>query len=469
MVSNILVFSTFFSEIAFLPSLRADVTFRFFFDKKESKVWDNGEIELGQILTPIKPVKIKKGVLDDYEKLVDMSNIVRRYNKLDNISTVLEIGSDKNLIGVGDIIIPKIQPRMGNIFVNYKHERYVCSSELIEYSCNSDVIYPKLLFYILTHPRFAKCLYYSESGKTHRRVSPAELLHYKIPFINKSIQDKILEIINPIEYQIYNLLSSIEKEDDIINNVFITEFDWDIENFYCHKRLKNYYLDYFQLSNNYDCRFSPKFHRPAGKFVYDDIEKTNSLKIKNFISVPITLGASVSPQDFDSSGDYYYISMATIKNFRVELDESQLLGDDYVKIPKNSKKKVQKGDILMTRSGVAIGKFAVVEEEMNAIHSDFTMKIRLKNINRDFAYYYFRSIYFQYLIEINYKGLQNNNIFPNQIQEFPIPDIPVERQQKIVDKIKFKLKEQDITKCEIEKLRLEIDKIIETHIACNNS
>ena len=216
-------------------------------------------------------------------------------------------------------------------------------------------------------------------------------------------------------------------------------------------------MDFFQLSNNYDVRFSPKFHRPAGKFVYDDIEKTNCLRIKNFISVPITLGASVSPQDFDSSGECYYISMATIKNYRVELDESQLLDDEYVKIPKNAKKKVKKGDILMTRSCVSIGKFAVVEEDMNAIHSDFTMKIRMKNINRDFAYYFFRSIYFQYLIEI----------FPCQIQEFPIPDIPAERQQKIVDKIRFKLKKQDETKCEIEKLRLEIDKIVEDNLAHN--
>ncbi len=90
------------------------------------------------------------------------------------------------------------------------------------------------------------------------------------------------------------------------------------------------------------------------------------------------------------------------------------------------------------------------------------MRIRLKNYNSLFAYYYFRTEYFQYLIEVNKKGLGNNtNIFPSQIQEFPMIDISLKAQQKIVDEIKAELDKQEEMKKEIESERNKIDEIIE--------
>lgn len=295
-----------------------------------------------------------------------------------------------------------------------------------------------------------------------------DLLRLRIPQFDSIQQNQILSLIRPIEQKIKNLKKNIEDDDVIINRVLLSEFGWDFETFYSLRKTNIYHLDFCQVGNNYDMRYSPKFHRPSGRFVYEDIKKTNCLRIKDFIDAPISLGASVSPSDFNSNGECYYISMATVKNFKIELDESQLLSEEYERTPKNEKKKVKKGDIIMTRSGAAIGKFALVEEEMNAIHSDFTMRIRLKNIDLHFAYYYFRSVYFQYLIEINYKGLQNNNIFPNQIQEFPIPDISLERQKEIVAQIESKIKEQNNIKEEVEKLRTEIDKIIENTITSHS-
>lgn len=457
------------SSVALSYSLRSDVTFHLFFDNMKAKVWPNSTVELSEIMTPLSSEKMRKGELDEEERLIDLSNIVRRYNELDSVEEVLEIGSDKCVVQYGDILIPKIQPRMGNIYVNSSHERFICSSELIEYKCDEKKIIPRFLFYVLTHPTFAKCLYYSESGKTHRRVNSSELLKYRIPNISIEEQKLVLSQISALENKIQELKQNALKESDIINKVFVSEFCWDMHRFYSLSKEKSYTTVFQDIGNNYDLRFSPKFHRPAGQFVSTEIEQTNCLKVKNFIAEPIVLGASVSPSDFDTNGDCYYISMATVKNYRVELDESQLLSNEYVSQENKSKKKVQVGDIIMTRSGAAIGKFALVEEDINAIHSDFTMRIRLQNINKYFAYYYFRSVYFQYLIEINYKGLQNNNIFPNQIQEFPIPDISLDRQQDIVDKIKFQIDEQNKVNEEIKSLRDKIDDIIEKALTHNAS
>ncbi|DAB32512.1 MAG TPA: hypothetical protein CFH79_03495 [Sulfurospirillum sp. UBA11407] len=71
--------------------------------------------------------------------------------------------------------------------------------------------------------------------------------------------------------------------------------------------------------------------------------------------------------------------------------------------------KLQLNDILVSRSGVAIGQFAIVEDEINGINADFTIRIRLneEKIIPLFAYYYFRSAFIQELIHFNKKWLQN--------------------------------------------------------------
>ena len=89
------------------------------------------------------------------------------------------------------------------------------------------------------------------------------------------------------------------------------------------------------------------------------------------------------------------------------------------------------------------------------------MRIRLERYNQIFAYYYMRSSYFQYLIEIYKKGLQNQNIFPIVVREFPLIDIPLVEQQRIVEEIQTEIDKQNEIKNRIAKLRRDIDQIIE--------
>ena len=133
-------------------------------------------------------------------------------------------------------------------------------------------------------------------------------------------------------------------------------------------------------------------------------------------------------------------------------------------------KSIKKDDIIMARSGEGtIGKVALITNDINGIFADFTMRIRLKNYNPEFAYYYFRTSYFQYLIEIYKKGLGNNtNIFPIVVQEFPLLDISPEEQQRIVDDIHSEIAKQDDIKAEISKYRAEIDEIIKNALLNDN-
>ncbi len=68
--------------------------------------------------------------------------------------------------------------------------------------------------------------------------------------------------------------------------------------------------------------------------------------------------------------------------------------------------------------------------------------------------------YFQYLIHSHKKGLQNQNIFPRQIKEFPMPSISPEKQIEILNEINEEFSAQDKIKQQIEDKRKEIDGII---------
>jgi len=288
------------------------------------------------------------------------------------------------------------------------------------------------------------------------------LLKIKIPLIPKPKQDQIVAQIEPIEKKIKELKAQITPTQEVINEVFAREFWFDLEKYEQLKKIKNYYLDISVASKNKDLRNSVTFHQESAQFVMSELKKITKFKIKHFIKESIVLGSSISPANFDENGEYYYISMATVKNYCLELDDSQFVSSEYAK--SNLNKEVNKYDIIMTRSGVAIGKFALIEEDVNGIFADFTMRIRLKNYNPYFAYYYFRSEYFQHLIHSNKKGLQNKNIFPSQIQEFPMIDISLKEQQRIVDEIKAELDKQEEIKSNIERERNKIDEIIEKAI-----
>ena len=190
------------------------------------------------------------------------------------------------------------------------------------------------------------------------------------------------------------------------------------------------------------------------------LRKMSDLSIKHFLSEPIELGASISTKDYNEHGEYVYISMATIKKWRFDSETAALVDMSYSS--KNGNKSVKKYDIIMARSGEGtIGKVALIEEDLKGIFADFTMRIRLEDYNPYFAYYYFRTSYFQYLVEIYKKGLGNNtNIFPTVIKDLPIPNISLKEQEIIVSKIKKNMDQQFIIRKQIDSVRNKILKQI---------
>ena len=93
------------------------------------------------------------------------------------------------------------------------------------------------------------------------------------------------------------------------------------------------------------------------------------------------------------------------------------------------------------------------------------MRIRMKSYSPRFAYYYFRTTYFQHLLEVNWKGLGNNlNIFPSQVQELPILEVSIEDQKRVVSLIKSEIDIQNNTQKLILEKQFQIEKIIEQNL-----
>ena len=330
----------------------------------------------------------------------------------------------------------------------------------------NETYFQRFFFYLLRDEYIQhqiRDLAYRKKGQPGLNTDHLKLI--KIPFFDKKEQKKYLNKINELEVEIADLLKSKAEPVKAINQVFGKEFNFDWDEFEKIKRERIYNSSILSFANNVDCRMGIRFHNKAGQYVQTFLEQITNKRIKDFISEPIVLGKSVSPKEYDEDGEYFYIAMSNIKTWAFDPEDCKKVSYNYSS--NNLNKTVQKGDILLARSGEGtIGKVALIEdEEINGIFADFTQRIRLTGFDPLCAYYYFRSEFFQYLVYTHKKGLGNNtNIFPSQIKEFPMPDWDETKQAEIVEAIKTQLDEQRVIDRQIEEKQKAINKIIEDAI-----
>lgn len=378
---------------------------------------------------------------------------------------------------IDDVVIA-ISSNCGSAFV-YENElplNLTLSHYLCRIRVKKDLLLEKYLV-IFMQSKLCKDYFRSvETGKTIKNLAQNYISEMPIFVPKISEQEKIISRVEPVLAEISDLKKSIESKRNIIDEVFKKYFGYDYDKFESLKSM-TYYSNYSQYGNNVDTRFSAKFHRPAGEFVYQELYSRPNKKIKKLLVLPMITGQGIETTDYDENGEYAYVSMADISSWKLDLNDIKYVSDVYAKKKLTKKIKgnptpisteVEVNDILLMRSGEGgIGKVAIVEDDIKGIFCDFIIRMRFDEmqINPLFAYFFFCTKYFQYLVEINKKGLGNNtNIFPNQIQEFPIPLISMEEQQVVIDKIVAELDKQKIIEEEIQKKRGKIEEILATVI-----
>jgi len=453
-------FTTDFQNIGQQEFLRPNVGYRYFFDVQKGEIYPSKQnIKLKYVLKEIPAKKVFKGGLKDAEILVDIGNIERRFNNLIDLAEVDKIGSDKSILQDGDIVIPKMQPQMGNIFLNLEHKRYIGSTELLEYSIfkshNSTFLY-----YLITSRKFLSDLAKLESGKTHRRVNPTDLLKIKIPFIPKSKQDQIVTQIELIEKKIKELKSQINPAQEIINKVFAREFKFDLEKFEELGKEKFFEVEISKF-NTPLIRSTVTQNNHKSEFLKNFL-KNNTLFLKDIITKPIKRGKQ---PEYTEDG-VRVIKTLNIQKGYINFDEVQFISDEFLK---NNKEKagIYQNDLLLTSTGMGRGKFALYNEEEICFADSH---ISITRFNQEKILPYFLNYYCQSFfgteqlkyIEMHIKGTPE--IYETQLNYFQIPDISLKSQQKIVDEIKAELDKQEEMKRKIDAERNKIDGIIEKAI-----
>ena len=450
--------------------MRLDAKYRIFSDIENFEIWKEcSNIPLSKVLRVVDSNKVKKGELDEEKPLVEMQNIECFSNNLVDVDVVDEVGSDKVVLRNGDIVIPKLEPRKGQFFLNLNHNEYIGSSELIEYEINKELYNPLCLYYLLVNDKLLAKLRNLESGKAHQRVNPNDLLKVRIPSIPLPIQNQIVERIKPIAQDILALKKSKISKLGIIDEVFNEEFGYDFDALAPMINRKTHIAQFAEIAND-ELKFGVSlrlryifrhFIKPMPNIHWKALNKI--VDVKGGKRLP--KGESV----LDEETDYKYIKVEDL-NWEGVFDIENVKFISEANHEEIKQYIAETDDILLTIVGATIGKCGLVPEELSGENiSENFARLIIKNKKKwipQYLCYAIMSKCSQFQIdEYTGKGSQGKlAIF--RVNKILIPEIGTDKQSEIISKIEQRISAQKEIDDKIKSKRQEISKLIEDAIEC---
>jgi type I restriction enzyme S subunit len=390
---------------------------------------------IGQLSIPSTAKVVKKGDLAQAAQLIDLEN-VGPWGAISEIEEVTTIGSNRIAFGDSDILTSKLRPYLGKTIHNIYPDG-IGTTEWVPLKVDPEQLKPRLLGYILQSQHYVAMSSAFMAGKEHPRINREDILSLQVPLPPMPVQDALIKALDGMSEKCKKLEDKIGSELALVDRYFEKRFGLNIKSLDAEMKKQQRWLKVSNIALNPDLRFSFKFHSPSVEFALNALRAVAHKRVNDYLSEPIVLGASVSPEDYDGTSDKFYFSMATIKTWSFSKDSANTISEGYFE--ENKLKAVRTDDILMARSGEGtIGKVALVPKDVDGICADFTMRIRFdpKLCLPEFARFYLMSKYFQHAVYGEKKGLGNNtNIFPVQLRELPFIDIPLAEQHKVVDEI----------------------------------
>lgn len=366
--------------------------------------------------------------IGDVDKVgnVDAEYIDINVPTLENEDKIKKI-NDANIqdVKLNNILISSVRPNLKKIvLIDDAKINYYFTKAFIQIKPK---INSKILYYFLTKFYFERLNSVARMGKGYPTLKIEDLLQSKINGVvaNNLLkhEKEIISEIIPLEKEIQQNTNLLKSEEEIINKYFEKYYNYNFDKIYNSFFSKSYQSNLKKLIDNPDIRFSFKYLNPLRDELINQLNKFCNHSINSYLEIPIILGKTIKEESYDVAGDSFYFSMATIKSYKFDYENSDKVSDEYWEKYKGDFS-LNKNDILLARSGEGtIGKTAIKVDEKKGIFADFTMRIRLKDYDAEFAYYFFRTKIFQELINLTKKGLGNNtNIYPYEIGLFLLPD-----------------------------------------------
>ena len=445
-------FTSSFNKICKNESLRLDFGIRYvddILDFNPLNIKDN-YILLSDVLTELKSKKFKKGDLDDEYYLVDLENINKRFNSLINLEKVQTIESDKTILQKGDLVIAKMTPKLGTMFLNLNHDEYIGSTELVEYKISN---YDKLsLYYLLTTNKYLEVLGYMESGKNQRRVKPSDLLKLKIPKENS----EFINFISDSEAKLNEMFSKKKDMHEIIDSAFKSELN--INKIQTNKQLST---KLSMVGDDNFCRCSFHNQNYYKTFEFKKLENEKWCPIENKFQVKggkrIPKGESFS----NTPTEYYYLRPTEVSIVGLDKDNFPFISEKLHTLLKRYL--ISSGEFCVSNVGT-LGKIGLIHldelgiEDGNLILSEnFVKLVPTVEINEKFYYYYFNSYIFQKQIDREYTITSIMKLGLDKVKKISIPDFDNETENQIINLVEDELEKQKELIANIDAKRQEID------------
>ena len=301
-----------------------------------------------------------------------------------------------------------------------------------------------MLVHLLRH-RVAKWQIERElAGSTNQiPIYGDQLARLRLPNFSRELQSKLLAHAKKIFRQVESARESLRRPQDIINEILGREFDCPLRGHLERAREQQYGRRFSQLSAGFTLRSSAKFHHPDFELTDRFFAATSHEGVKVYVAVPIRLGATAVKSDFVEDGAALYVHPGATKRQEVIDPEDchQVTQEFY---DKNRRRfGLSPGDVIINRSGEALGKIALFDSDEPAVASDFTMRVRFRDsMNPRFAWYFMRSVMFQGQIEREQRGTSLPNIFPGQVERLLIVECPRDRQDAVAAEVAAELKKR---------------------------
>lgn len=371
----------------------------------------------------------------------------------------------------GDILISKVRPYLKKIvFINDNNENIYFTKAFL---CLRPKIDP-LLGYLMIIDNFINTINYSSRmGKGYPTINNSDLsqLYLSKNYYTNAISKKdiILPEAKKFIDEIYSLEKNMTKQVDIINKEMDTLYNYksNLTRGMTYGTQKNNLkgISFINVSTKnigkYDdnLRFSFRSSNNETNKIIDVIKNNDFIRIKDLMTEIVK---GVQPQ-YSEIG-IPVIKISNLKNEYIDEEFSEFASENFVnKLPKS--KFIKDKDIIICSIGKgSLGKTDIVEGDYNAIVStdNYMLRINNKKYNPYFLTYFLRSNYGLAQFEMQYTGATNQiHIYDYNIVEFLVPDISINEQSIIVDKINCEYEKNKDNRKKIDNIFSKIFKLLE--------
>ncbi|MBI3800797.1 MAG: hypothetical protein HY268_27935 [Deltaproteobacteria bacterium] len=268
------------------------------------------------------------------------------------------------------------------------------------------------------------------------------------------------------ENEINFALSRLREPESIINDILCDEFRYPLKEHQEQVQERHFVRGLGTMAAGFMLRNSAKCHHPDFELTERFFARTPHERLKAFVAVPIRLGTTATKGDLIEEGDAYYVHPgATKKQRAIALEDCHQITQGFYGA--NQRRfGLRRGDVVINRSGEALGKVAFFDSDEPAVASDFTMRVRFNaRMNPRFAWFFFRSVMFQSQVLRELRGSSVPNIFPPQVEQMLIAACDRDCQDALAQQIGDELQALDDRHASIESKRQEIDRLIDEAVS----